>query len=123
ILLFSLLGEAVSILISNFVSFPVSVIGMILLFIAFHFDWLNLSKGEEVGTWLTDSMALLFVPAGVALMTDCDLFANAWFPLLIIMLVTVSIMIWFVGTIVQKVMSKNRQKLNKTRIERTDSNA
>ncbi|SHF16873.1 holin-like protein [Atopostipes suicloacalis DSM 15692] len=123
IFLFSLLGEGVSILISNFVAIPGSVIGMILLFMALHFDWIKLSQVDEVGTWLTDNMAILFVPAGVGLMTNFDLLANVWLQLLIIMVVTVSIMMWFVGTIVQKVMSKNGQKLNKTRIERTDSNA
>ena len=123
IFLFSLLGEGVSILISNFVAIPGSVIGMILLFIALHFGWIKLSQVDEVGTWLTDNMAILFVPAGVGLMTNFDLLANVWLQLLIIMVVTVSIMMWFVGTIVQKVMSKNGQKLNKTRIERTDSNA
>src|SRR5699024_4947704 len=57
IFLFSLLGEGVSILISNFVAIPGSVIGMILLFMALHFDWIKLSQVDEVGTWLTDNMA------------------------------------------------------------------
>ena len=123
IFLFSLLGEGVSILISNFVAIPGSVIGMILLFIALHFNWIELSQVDEVGTWLTDNMAILFVPAGVGLMTNFDLLGDVWFQLVIIMVVTVSIMMWFVGTIVQKIMEKTGQKTKKSMIERTDNNA
>ena len=122
IFLFSLLGEGVSILISNFVAIPGSVIGMILLFIALHFGWIKLSQVDEVGTWLTDNMAILFVPAGVGLMTNFELLGDVWFQLLIIMVVTVSIMMWFVGTLVQKIMGKAGQKVKKTEIERTDNN-
>ena len=122
IFLFSLLGEGVSILISNFVAIPGSVIGMILLFIALHFGWIKLSQVDEVGTWLTDNMAILFVPAGVGLMTNFELLGDVWFQLLIIMVVTVSIMMWFVGTLVQKIMGKAGQKVKKTGIERTDNN-
>src|SRR5699024_9089115 len=84
VFLFSLLGDVVSILISNFVAIHGSVIGMVLLFIALHFNWLKMSQVEEVGTWLTDNMAILFVPAGVGLMTNFDLLANVWLHLLII---------------------------------------
>lgn len=122
IFLFSLLGEGVSILISNFVAIPGSVIGMILLFIALHFGWIKLSQVDEVGTWLTDNMAILFVPAGVGLMTNFELLGDVWFQLLIIMVVTVSIMMCFVGTLVQKIMGKTGQKVKKTEIERTDNN-
>src|SRR5699024_10107360 len=122
IFLFSLLGEGVSILISNFVAIPGSVIVMILLFIALHFGWIKLSQVDEVGTWLTDNMAILFVPAGVGLMTNFELLGDVWFQLLIIMVVTVSIMMCFVGTLVQKIMGKTGQKVKKTEIERTDNN-
>lgn len=122
IFLFSLLGEGTSILISNFVAIPGSVIGMILLFIALHFNWLKLSQVEEVGTWLTDNMAIFFIPAGVGLMTNFDLLADVWLQLLIIMVVTVTVMMWFVGTIVQKIMGSSAVETKNTTIERMDSN-
>lgn len=122
IFLFSLLGEGTSILISNFVAIPGSVIGMILLFIALHFNWLKLSQVDEVGTWLTDNMAIFFIPAGVGLMTNFDLLADVWLQLLIIMVVTVTVMMWFVGTIVQKIMGSSAVETKNTTIERMDSN-
>lgn len=122
IFLFSLLGEGTSILISNFVAIPGSVIGMILLFIALHFNWLKLSQVDEVGTWLTDNMAIFFIPAGVGLMTNFGLLADVWLQLLIIMVVTVTVMMWFVGTIVQKIMGSSAGETKSTTIERMDSN-
>lgn len=122
IFLFSLLGEGTSILISNFVAIPGSVIGMILLFIALHFNWLKLSQVDEVGTWLTDNMAIFFIPAGVGLMTNFDLLADVWLQLLIIMVVTVTVMMWFVGSIVQKIMGSSAVETKSTTIERMDSN-
>ena len=48
--------------------------------------------------------AIFFVPAGVGLMTNFDVLAESWLQLLIIMLVTTAIMMWFVGQVVQKIM-------------------
>lgn len=109
IILFSLLGEVVSVLIAPFVAIPASVIGMVLLFLALHYKVLKMSQVEEVGTWLTDNMAILFVPAGVGLMTNFDVLASSWLQLLIIMFVTTILMMIFVGKLVQSLMHKNNQ--------------
>lgn len=107
IFLFSLLGEFVSTLIAGFIAIPGSVIGMILLFSALHFNWLEMGKVEEVGTWLTNNMGIFFVPAGVGLMTNFGILANTWWQLLIIMTVTTILMIGFVGRTVQKVKQQS----------------
>jgi holin-like protein len=106
IFLFSLLGELLSALIAGFVAIPGSVIGMVLLFFALHFNWIKIEQVDEVGTWLTDNMAIFFVPAGVGLMTNFDVLAESWWQLLIIMIVTTAIMLWFVGKIVQAVQKR-----------------
>lgn len=121
IFLFALLGEGVSVFIAHFVAIPGSVIGMVLLFFALHFNWLKLEQVDEVGSWLTDNMAIFFVPAGVGLMTNFDLLADVWLQLLIIMVVTVAIMMVFVGWIVQKVM-RNTEESSQTVTERGDLN-
>lgn len=121
IFLFSLLGEMVSGALANLVAIPGSVIGMVLLFFALHFKWLNLNQVEEVGTWLTDNMAIFFVPAGVGLMTNFDVLAGVWLQLLIIMIVTTAIMMWFIGSVVQKVKQSSDQKKDNTVVERTDT--
>lgn len=109
IILFSLLGEFVSVLIAPFVAIPASVIGMVLLFLALHYNVLKMSQVDEVGTWLTDNMAILFVPAGVGLMTNFDVLASSWLQLLIIMFVTTILMMIFVGKLVQTLMYKGKK--------------
>lgn len=118
IFLFSLLGELVSTMIAGFVAIPGSVIGMILLFFALHFKWIKMEQVDEVGTWLTDNMAIFFVPAGVGLMTNFDVLAESWLQLLIIMLVTTAVMMWFVGRIVQVVQKRTTKEDKNTTAER-----
>ena len=116
IFLFSLLGEILSGVIANLVAIPGSVIGMVLLFFALHFNWLEMEQVDEVGTWLTDNMAIFFVPAGVGLMTNFDVLADSWLQLLIIMVVTTVLMMGFVGRIVQWVQIKEEKETTAERV-------
>lgn len=111
LLLFSYIGEILSLVISPFVAIPGSVIGMVVLFLALHFNILPIEKVEDVGTWLTDNMAFLFVPAGVGLMTQFEVLGgNVWWQLLIILFVTTALMMWCVGTVVQKLIDNRQNK-------------
>lgn len=121
IFLFSLVGELFSILVSSFIIIPASVIGMISLFLALHFNFLNMSAVEEVGTWLTDNMAILFVPIGVGLMTTFNLLADFWLELLIILLITSAVMMGFIGFIVQK-LNERSASLEDTNIKKEVKN-
>ena len=122
IILFSLLGEILSSLIANIVAIPGSVIGMVLLFFALHFNWLKMAQVDEVGTWLTDNMAIFFVPAGVGLMTNFDVLSESWLQLLIIMVVTTAVMMWFVGKIVQNIKGSTTKEESTIPTERRSPN-
>ncbi|GEN51240.1 CidA/LrgA family protein [Alkalibacterium pelagium] len=74
---------------------------MVLLFIALHFKWLKLNQVEEVGNWLTDNMAIFFVPAGVGLMTNFGILGDVWWQLLLTIIITTTLMLGFVGLVVQ----------------------
>lgn len=111
LLLFSYIGEISSLVISPFVAIPGSVIGMVVLFLALHFNILPIEKVDDVGTWLTDNMAFLFIPAGVGLMTQFEVLGgNVWWQLLIILFVTTALMMWCVGTVVQKLIENRQNK-------------
>ena len=111
LLLFSYIGELLSLVISPFVAIPGSVIGMVILFLALHFNILPIEKVDDVGTWLTDNMAFLFIPAGVGLMTQFEVLGgNVWWQLLIILFVTTALMMWCVGTVVQKLIDNRQNK-------------
>lgn len=101
IIVFSFLGEITSILVSPVISIPGSVIGMVLLFFALHFGLLKMEQIETVGDWITDNMAIFFVPAGVALITNLDIIANFWWQIIIIVLVSLVATIWLTGLVVQ----------------------
>lgn len=122
IIFFSLLGEILSSLIANIVAIPGSVIGMVLLFFALHFNWLKMAQVDEVGTWLTDNMAIFFVPAGVGLMTNFDVLSESWLQLLIIMVVTTAVMMWFVGKIVQNIKGSTTKEESTIPTERRSPN-
>lgn len=109
ILLFSLLGEVLSLIIAPVVAIPGSVIGMILLFLALHFHWVKIEQVDEVGTWLTDNMGIFFVPAGVGLITNFDILSTVWWQLLIIILITVIILLGIVGHVVQSMKGQQAE--------------
>ncbi|MEC6748539.1 CidA/LrgA family protein [Marinilactibacillus sp. XAAS-LB27] len=105
ILFYSVLGELLSYLMPFAV--PGSVIGMILLFLSLHFGLLKMEKVEAVGTWLTQNMAILFVPAAVGLMIHFELIASIWWQIAIISLVSTSAVMIIVGKTIE--ISKKRR--------------
>lgn len=109
IFIFSFIGEAFSILCSDIIAIPGSVIGMLLLFIALHYKWIRIRQIDEAGSWLSDNMAVFFVPAGVGLMTQFDaLKGNTWWQLLIIIIISTLLMLALVSKIVQLLLDKSK---------------
>lgn len=108
IFLFSFLGEFLSLL--SPIAIPGSVIGMVLLFVALHFEFLEMSQVETVGEWLTDNMAILFIPPGVGLMTHFNVIAGVWWQLLIIVIGSTAAMIAFVAVVVQVIKKRVERK-------------
>lgn len=95
IFLFSFFGEIVA----YALPFPVpgSVIGMLSLFAALHFKWIKMEKVEKVGSFLTDNMALFFVPAGVGLMTNFNIVKDIWWQLLLVVVISCVVTMAAVG--------------------------
>lgn len=110
IVLFSFLGELVSLLLLHVMVIPGSVIGMLLLFFALHYKLVAMESVEKVGSWLTNNMGIFFVPAGVGLMANFDTLANTWWQLLIIIIVTTALMMAFVGRVVQSIKIRSDKK-------------
>lgn len=110
IILFSLFGEVISLFLAKFMVVPGSVIGMLLLFFSLHFKWLKTSSVEEVGTWLTSNMAILFVPAGVGLIANFDTLAKTWWQLIVIIALTTVLMMIVIGQVVQRLKIRSDKK-------------
>ncbi len=103
IILFSFFGEFISLLLSKFIVIPGSVIGMLLLFFALHYKVVAMKSVETVGTWLTNNMGIFFIPAGVGLIANFDTLAQTWWQLIIVITLTTTLMIAFVGKVVQTI--------------------
>ena len=81
-----LCGEVISILLPF--SFPASVISLLLLFVLLMCRVLKPEQVADVSDFLLGSMAIFFIPAGVAIMEKYELIRDSFIPLLIITLVT-----------------------------------
>ncbi len=85
------------------------------------FTWIRIKQVDEVGTWLTDNMGIFFVPAGVGLMSNFGVLANTWWQLLIIMAVTTTLMIGFVGKVVQTIKWRTEKDVLVEKGDRTSA--
>lgn len=99
ILLCQLLGEIAA----RAMSLPVPgpVIGMVLLFC-----WLVLRREmpsdlENVANFLHRYLPLLFVPAGVGIVTNLDLLAKSWMPLAAVIVAGTALTIGVTGWVMQ----------------------
>lgn len=76
ILLFFALGEFAGRLIGGFI--PGSVIGMVLLFAALSMKIVNPEKVKPAAKFLTENMALFFVPVGVGIINSMGILSQQW---------------------------------------------
>lgn len=106
ILLCQLLGEIAAR--ATHLPVPGPVIGMVLLFC-----WLVLrrdmpSELENVAGFLHRYLPLLFVPAGVGIVTNLDLLARSWIPLAAVIVVGTALTIGVTGVVMQVVNRRRR---------------
>lgn len=69
ILLFWVLGEGLSLLISSLIRIPGSIIGMILLALALTIGIIKESQIKEIGDLLLGNISFFFVPVSVGIIT------------------------------------------------------
>ena len=98
ILFFYFTGEFISYFIDGFI--PGSVIGMVLLFLAFKVVKPN--KVKKLSTLLTENMGLFFLPAGVGLMNSLGIISQYWVVIVTASVVSTILVIVSVALIQQK---------------------
>lgn len=111
IFLFSFIGEGLAFMAP--LPVPGSVIGMLLLFGALQIEWIKIEEVEGAGNWLVNNMALFFVPAGIALMTNFNLLQTIWWQVILIVLLSTAFMIVTVGWIVQWAKRRSEKRTEK----------
>lgn len=86
VLLVCLMGEGIVHLFS--LSFPSSVVSMILLFFLLFFRWVRQEQIQGFVRFLQQNMALLFVPAGVAIMENYSFLKGNVLPFLLVCVIS-----------------------------------
>ena len=108
ILGFSFLGQTISK--TTGIPVPGSVIGLILFFLSLQFKIIKLEGVEKTSNFLTDNLAILFIPAGVAIISNFNKIKNIWVLLAIICFVSTIISLIFVGRLTQHLIKRGEKK-------------
>ncbi len=90
-----LLGEAVAIVLPF--SFPGSIIGMLLLFIALLLKWIKIGDIKQVSDFFLKHMALFFIPAGVSVMSSYSLIEVYIIPISLTLILSCIFMLAFIA--------------------------
>ena len=111
ILLFCALGEVFRVLLP--LPIPASVYGLILLLAALLTGIIKLERVEETADFLVEIMPVMFIPAGVGLLTAWGVLQPIWLPVVVITILTTVIVMVVTGRVTQFVIRKDRRKTKK----------
>ncbi len=113
ILFFSFLGEVLHAVVP--LPVPASIYGLALLFFALLSGRFRLEKVRDAADYLIEIMALLFIPAGVGVMTSWEQLFPVLLPVVFIMLFSTIIVMGVSGRVTQAVIRHGRNR--KTEID------
>lgn len=108
ILFVSLLGELLRMLIP--LPIPASVYGLVLMLILLMTGIIKLQQIKEVSAFLIEIMPVMFIPAGVGLLTAWGALKPVWFPIAVITVVTTVIVMVVTGHVTQFVIRRGRRE-------------
>ena len=106
ILLFSAVGEGLHVLIP--LPVPASVYGLVLMLTALSSGLLKLEQVKDTAEFLIEIMPVMFIPAGVGLLTAWDALKPVWVPVIIITAVTTVIVMVVTGRVTQFVIRREK---------------
>ena len=108
ILLVSFLGELLKYAIP--LPVPASIYGLVILFILLETGALKLDAVKDTAIFLIEIMPLMFIPAGVGLLTSWSLLQSFLVPLLVITVVSTFIVMIVTGKVTDFLISRKEKK-------------
>ena len=108
ILAISLLGELLNHLIP--LPVPASIYGLILMLAALCSGLLRVSDVKETAVFLIEIMPMMFIPAGVGLLTAWGILKPVCVPIILITLITTVVVMIVTGRVTQAVIRMDRKK-------------
>lgn len=107
ILIISFIGELLKYLLP--LPVPASIYGMLLLLILLLTGMIKLESVKETGTFLIEIMPVMFIPAGVGLMSSWGVLKPLLIPVSIITIVTIITVMAVSGTVAQFVIRRGKK--------------
>lgn len=106
IMLFSFIGEGLNYIIP--LPIPASIYGLVLLFVSLMTGIIKLDDVRDVGRFLIEIMPIMFVPAGVGLMTSWNVLKPQLIPVIVIMIVSTILVMGIAGKMTEFVIRRNK---------------
>ena len=107
IMLFSFIGEGLNYIIP--LPVPASIYGLILLFIALMTGVVKLHHIKETGQLLIDIMPIMFIPAGVGLITSWGVLKAQIIPIVVIIIFSTVLEMGVSGKVTQYVIKRGEK--------------
>ena len=104
----SLVGELLKHLLP--LPIPASIYGMVLLFVGLMTGVIKLESVKETGKFLIEIMPVMFIPAGVGLLTSWDTLSRILVPVSLITVVTIITVMAATGWVSQIMIRKAGEK-------------
>ena len=111
ILAISLLGEVLKELLP--LPIPASIYGMVFLFILLLTGVIKLDQVKDAGKFLIEIMPVMFIPAGVGLMSSWNVLKPVLVPVSVITVITIITVMGATGIVSQIVICKDKSKETK----------
>ena len=108
ILAISLIGEILKTVLP--LPIPASIYGMVILFIALLTGVIKLDQVRDTGKFLIEIMPVMFVPAGVGLMSSWGVLAPVLLPVSIITVITIFTVMGATGVISQFIIRHSKRE-------------
>ncbi|MCT7399011.1 CidA/LrgA family protein [Eubacterium sp. LFL-14] len=87
---------------------PASIYGMVILLVGLLTGWIALDAVKDVGKFLIEIMPVMFIPAGVGLMSSWGILKQLILPVSIITVVTIVTVMAATGKVSQWVIRKGK---------------
>ncbi len=108
ILLITLVGELLKYIIP--LAIPASIYGMVILFVCLMTGVIRLEDVRETGKFMIEIMPVMFIPAGVGLITSWGVLKSMLIPVLLITTITLVTVMVAAGRISQMVIRKGKDE-------------
>lgn len=108
ILAVSLMGEILKAVLP--LPIPASIYGMVLMFIFLLTGLIKLSQVRETGRFLIEIMPVMFIPAGVGLMSSWNVLEPVLLPVSVITVITIFTVMGATGLISQAIIRRSAKE-------------